>query len=219
VKHKALIKLGQVVDLNVLQNLSTIREGRELFAPGALRLVPNAPVLVDHDHARRVGTIVELVDMDDSDGRWLCARCVIDDAPAWLRGGSRVGSAASFGGLRVTDAQPMPGGWTRVNRAIMTEVSVLAPATKPFEPRARVVLLERTSSSAARGFSPSDRAPAAAGEIIPIPQGHVRRRNTELDEFHRRLDAAGPNADFELILEAYRNELGYPSSVRWAGVR
>jgi hypothetical protein len=176
VTHKALIKLGQVVDLNVLQNLSTIRGGRELFAPGALRLVPNAPVLVDHDHARRVGTIVELVDMDDSDGRWLCARCVIDDAPEWLRGDSRVGSAASFGGLCVTDAQPMPGGWTRVNRGILTEASVLTPSTQPFEPRARVVLLERTSSSAARGFSSSpDRASVSADEVIHHPRTLVRR--------------------------------------------
>jgi hypothetical protein len=99
---------------------------------------------------------------------------------------------------------------------IMRELSIV---TRARIDDAKIIRKNRLPDlPARRGVPPSP--PAAAGEIVAsIPQGRVRRRHTELDELHRRLDSAGPNADFELILEAYRNELGYPSSVRWAGVR
>lgn len=49
----------------------------------------------------------------------------------------------------------------------------------------------------------------------PLVRGSWRdeKDESEMAEFRRRLDAAGPNADFELILENLKIELGYSSGL------
>ena len=53
---------------------------------------------------------------------------------------------------------------------------------------------------------------AAHGRPIqrrPVQRKTKTRANREMDEFHRRIDAAGPNADVQSILTNLQVELGY----------
>jgi hypothetical protein len=137
-----------------------VRPGRALYQRGALQFLPGrstVPLLVDHDKDREVGVVHELVEWADTDGPWIVARATVTDPPGWLERGTK----ASFG-LATVRRQEIDG-WERVHRALVTEVSVLPPTVRPAEPLAEVVLVERTSSSAAGRTS--DRRPAA-GEIV-----------------------------------------------------
>ena len=163
----ALVKIAQVVDLNVLNNLDTVRPGRELYSPGALKLIrPNVPVRIDHEDGREIRRVLSLVEFDDTDGRWCFARCAIDQAPGWLRRGT----AASMSWCKTGIVREMPGGWTQHTRGHVTEVSILSPSVPPFEAGAKVVLLERTSPAAP---TTSDRR--TAGELV-LPAGAILYR-------------------------------------------
>ena len=142
--HKAVVKIAQIAtpDLSLAE---TIRAGRELYHPGALQLAPNAHVLINHDPDRDVGRVVELEEWSDTDGRWVFARCELDEAPEWLRGGTYSGSAASMSWVNLSHNQLMPGGWRRYNGGLVTELSLLTAGFEPVEKLARVVLLERSS--------------------------------------------------------------------------
>ena len=82
--------------------------------------------------------------------------------PSWCKKGTR----ASYGYATLRET-PI-GGWTRLNRALVTEVSVLPPGVEPREPRAQVLLLERAPTA----VTTSDRA--AVGE--PVMSGMIRRQ-------------------------------------------
>lgn len=168
--HKALIRIAQVATPD-LYLTDTIKPGRELYHTHGLQLAPNAPVLVAHDRDRPVGRVLELDEWDESDGRWVYARCALDEVPEWLRGGPYNGTSASMGWANIGTDQTMPGGWRRFNRGLVNEVSILPPTVAPREARARVVLLQRSPAAV------SSRAPAGAapGEFRTPPGATIRR--------------------------------------------
>ena len=175
--YKAVLKLGQVVDPDVLMNgLPANRSCRTLFQTRALTLMPRgAPVLVGHNSEREVGRVDELVEWPDVDGLWLFARCSIDAPPGWLRRGT----AASFECLPLR--QQRMGDWNRVTRGLFREASILPPGVLPAEPRAAVWLIQRAAepSSTTQRRSVST-APASAqpspGEVFYTPPDAVIRR-------------------------------------------
>jgi hypothetical protein len=155
--HKAVIRIAEVVAGDVLRDPEAIPAGRELVQRGALRLISDdVPLIIDHDRDQRIGVVSELVEWPMVDGLWLAARVTITEPlPGWLRRGS----AASMGWARVSTQQIA--GWSRVLKALLNEVSVLSPGVPPKEPRAQVVLLERSNGSP--GAS-SDRL--APGDVV-----------------------------------------------------
>ena len=171
--HKAVIRIAQVATPDLYLS-DTIRAGRELWHTRALQLAPNPVVLVNHIPDRVIGRVIELDEWDDTTGRWVVARCELDDPPGWLRGGSR-GTAASMSWIDLSHSQEMPSGWRRYNRGLVTEVSVLTHGFEPVETLARVVLLQR---STAFSSGPTTRASAlpAGDELIHTPPGAVLRR-------------------------------------------
>ena len=128
--HKALIRIAQIATPD-LYLTDTIKPGRELYHTHGLQLAPNAPVLVAHDRDRPVGRVLELDEWDESDGRWVYARCALDEVPEWLRGGPYNGTSASMGWANIGTDQTMPGGWRRFNRGLVNEVSILPPTSQP----------------------------------------------------------------------------------------
>ena len=171
--HIVVIRIAQVATPDLYLS-DTIKPGRELWHTRGLQLAPNPVVLVNHDPDRVIGRVLELDEWDDTDGRWVVARCELDAPPGWLRGGSR-GTAASMSWIDLSHSQEMPSGWRRYNRGLVTEVSVLTHGFEPVETLARVMLLER---STATGSAPRTRASAlsADGEVIHLPPGAVLRR-------------------------------------------
>ena len=121
-----------------------------------------------------IGRVIELDEWDDTNGRWVVARCELDDPPGWLRGGSR-GTAASMSWIDLSHSQEMPSGWRRYNRGLVTEVSVLTHGFEPVEKLARVMLLKRSTATSS---APTTRASAlpADGEVIHLPPGATLRR-------------------------------------------
>jgi hypothetical protein len=111
--HRALIKLARIFDTDILDADWKPAE-RTLFQRGALKLNRGAPLVVDHDKSQPIGSVLELVDLPDTDGNWLSARCAVEDPPEWLR----QGTAASFGyaGLQ----EQAIGDWRRVLRGLLT---------------------------------------------------------------------------------------------------
>jgi hypothetical protein len=143
VSHTALIKVGQLVTLSVLLDPGSVRAGRELYQRGGLQLLQGAPLLVDHEDGRKVGSVDELLEFPDTDGDWLVARCTVTEPPEWLRQGTTKASV----GLASLSRQKV-GAWERVLRGLVSEVSILSPSVQPREPRARVVLLRETPAQA-----------------------------------------------------------------------
>lgn len=135
--RRLLIRLVPVMTKSELMTPETGR--RSMLQSGALiPLSLETPLVIDHDEDRRVGRVLEFYEADDSGGgRWTWARCEVTDAPGWLRRGG----GCSWG-YHVLQEQAMPGGWTRVLRAVIREVSILSPSVEPAEPRARVWWLD-----------------------------------------------------------------------------
>lgn len=95
-------------------------------------------------------------------------------------------------------------GTERVTRAKLVELSVLGPGERPFYRDAKV-----TNIMGARKTEP-----------LPTPQRQpglraLRGTPGEMVEFRRRMDAAGPNADPEILLEKLREDLGYTAAWSW----
>lgn len=133
--HKALIRLGPIATVDMI-NSDARKDGRLLY--DQMRLAPGAPVCVNHERGREVGTVTELIRMPDTPfGLWLVARCKIDNPPDWLKRGT----AASFGFATLLRGEFH--GWEICRRGLLNEVSVLSPGVKPAEPLAQVVLLTR----------------------------------------------------------------------------
>jgi hypothetical protein len=204
---RALVRLGPTASRDAIVHEATAGD-RTLYDHG-VELFPGreVPLLVNHDPVLRIGTVDGLCRLDDTPlggVKWLYARAEIDAPPEWLK----KGSAASIGFLPIQRVER----WGRdiVRRGYVDEVSVLSPSKAPAEPLARVMLL----------YEPEPKAPKATVlEPVFVPASPAPRKSSrhkrEMDELRRRLDAAGPGADFELILEALRQELGYGSSVPW----
>jgi phage head maturation protease len=111
------------------------RKERTLYQAGAFRQQRDLPLLIDHDDAQRVGTVREILEHRDTDGLWHAVIADVDDPPAWLKRGTPV--SIGFAKLSRTEAN----GCERILDALLTEVSILSPATRPAEPNARVLSL------------------------------------------------------------------------------
>lgn len=127
------------------------RADRTFYDSGALTLLrKTAPLLVDHDRNRQVGTVDMLYRMEWTDGPWLCASATVTDPPSWLSRDTRASFAfipfqrSSF--IRAGEAD-------HVRKAWVTEVSVLSPGIEPAEPLARVMSLRKADPVAARSAS------------------------------------------------------------------
>jgi len=65
-------------------DVDALPEGSFIFQRGGWQLMPDAPVLVDHDQDRPIGVVRSLSEFEDVDGTWLMAHTTIDDPPCWL---------------------------------------------------------------------------------------------------------------------------------------
>jgi hypothetical protein len=171
VSQLALVKLARIYDSQPVQDAEWVPAEKTLFQRGAFYVLPTAKLLVNHDRTREVGSVLELLELPDTDGNWLAARCRVDAPPTWLEQGK---TKASFS-YAVARSQRI-GGWVRVLRGVLNEVSLLAPGVAPAESRAKVVLLREapggSMSLPAAGLS-SDRP--AVGEQIIYGGGLLRR--------------------------------------------
>ncbi len=169
--HSAVIKLAPILTAERWGDPAWTRPGRTFYWPGALRLLPGkpTPLVVDHEMSTTIGTVNELCTMTFTDGPWIVARGIVDDAPGWLR---TYQTKASFGRWDV-HATTHADGWERVTSAIVREVSLLSPALEPAEPLAQVVLLQ---CSTARSSAPTTRAALPADGVIHTPPGATLRR-------------------------------------------
>jgi hypothetical protein len=143
----ALIRLGRVY-----AGETEIPQGQTRYGH-RMRLAPwveRVPLLIDHDEGKRVGTVLALDEFDDTDGRWVYARCrMYADAPAWVKRGSR----ASWS-YKVADRSTFVDGY--IYGGCVDEVSLLHELT-PAEPGAQLILL--------RDVAPEPE-PEPEGEII-----------------------------------------------------
>lgn len=132
----AIVRLAPLVTVDLLKDPG-LAGGRDHYQEGALvPLFPDKPlpVWVDHEESRVIVRVRDFfTEIDAGGGRWRWASLTITDKPAWLR----TGTGASFGFFEL-QRQEMPGGWARILRAPLLELSLLSPARTPANPRARV---------------------------------------------------------------------------------
>lgn len=130
--RRALVHIGRIYTGD------PIPDGQKRYGRNGMKLAPwveSVPVLVDHDEARRIGTVERLDIFDDaSTGLWLTASCTLyPDAPAWIR----KGTGASFG-HKLTYRSSFVDGW--LHGGYVEEVTVCREQV-PREPLARVGLI------------------------------------------------------------------------------
>jgi hypothetical protein len=172
---RAILRFTPVYDPAMLHDPKLARA--LMVQRGALETIGHdqrIPVVVDHNEANMVGRVRELFIAPDVAGGvtqdWYMASCELDSPPGWLKRNG--GVSWSYKTLRAQDVR----GSTRLLRALISELSILTPATEPAEPRARVVWVGKADSSAA-GRPTSERF--AAGEVILHDPGvRVIRHNT-----------------------------------------
>lgn len=167
-RYNALIRVAPIATIERRLDPSWT-PGRMLWDARALRFLTAArttiPLLVDHLDDAEIGYVREIVQLPDTTGPWLFGRAVVTDGPAWLK----PGTAASLGQKILSRASFHD---DLVTSAILEEISVLSPGTRPAEPGARVMVLERVDQApSARPSSPG----RAAGEVIH-PHGQIIRR-------------------------------------------
>jgi hypothetical protein len=137
VSYSAVIRLGPLVSEEALRDPASEERGRDIYQRGAMSLVRDAPVLVNHLDGLEVGSVEELWEWNEGPGGWLVARCTITAELLWLR----VGTKASVGWAPLRHQAMRDGGWNRVLRGLVTEVSILTPDIAPADRMAQVVLL------------------------------------------------------------------------------
>ena len=164
--HNILVKLAPILDADRWDDPTWTRPGRTLYWPHSLRLLPGkpTPLVVDHDMERVFGTVTGLSTMPFTDGQWIVAGGVVDDAPSWLK---TYRTKASFGHWTV-HSTPHANGCERVTSAIVQEVSLLRDH-QPAEPLAAVVLLRHAPAAV------SSQAPAGAAPRVFYGGPTIRR--------------------------------------------
>ena len=83
-----MLAFAPITTLKRVNDEAFKQPGRQLYDAGALTFIPGqttAPLLVDHDHDRIIGTVHTLSRFDDIDGPWLCALAEVHDCPGWLK--------------------------------------------------------------------------------------------------------------------------------------
>ena len=137
-----------------------------------------------------------------------------DDPPGWLRKHNTKASFAfiALGQGTFTECE-------HVTDALINEVGILSPGTRPAEPLARVLSLRPLAATAT-----PDRDTAGEDVVFygggPYSGGVITRRDHKAEaedaQLRRRLDWAERylgRADFEQILTNFRIELGYESDL------
>ena len=162
--YTALIKIAPIFDPHRLNDETHRKPGRTLYQRGSLTLRGEAPpVLIDHNKDRPIGLIRSLVEVGDTDGDWIAAYCDITDPPCWLERGTRASFALS------TYDRSWFGETERVFKALVSEVSVLAPGVKPAEPCAEVWSYRRTEPKpAARVLEPQLLVRPSIGQVLGV---------------------------------------------------
>lgn len=181
----------------------------EMYERGALEPLPNrelrdVPILVDHDKdADAIGRVTALrTDECIYGGTWLFVHAEITDPPAWLRKGTPVSIARAS----VDSRTPWGAEWRLVQRAILTEVSILPPGVKPAHPGARVEWIGEKVSPKPKPVAVASAAPRRA----------LVRSSTadDRDEIQRRMDwlerRTGRHADMSEVIISMKRELNGP---------
>lgn len=160
-----------------------------------VRLDEPTPIVVDHDRERVIGHAREMYVREDVDygtrlRNWWFASCEITDAPGWLK--REGGVSWSYKPLHTRTIADT----TVIESCLIEEISVLAPATKPAEPLARVAWVGE----------PPKRVPIRAHRRTARSDLHG-----ELDELRRRIDwyerQTGRTADVALLKENMEAEV------------
>ena len=134
----ALIQIARVATAETLQGVKdrTLNPEHYVRSDGlSLLRTTGVPLIVDHDMTRQVGVVEGLYALDTPDGRWVCARATVTDAPSWLR----KGTSCSYGLFPIH--RRLRAGW--VASGFVKEVSILSSAHTPVEPLARIAVLKR----------------------------------------------------------------------------
>jgi hypothetical protein len=143
----------------------TVRH-HELYERTALRPRPglelgDVPICVGHDKDARIGRVTALRVEEIRGDAWLMVHAALDEPPAWLR---KFETAVSISRAAFDTRTPWGAEWELVQGALLVEVSLLRPGTKPAFAGARVEWVGK----------PQDSQPA--GEIIyHTPGTRVRR--------------------------------------------
>lgn len=117
----------------------TVRH-HEMYTRAALRVRPgrelrDLPICVDHDKDVRIGRATALRVEEEPGGAWLMIHAALDDPPGWLK---KYETAVSISRAAFNTRTPWGADWELVQDALLTEVSLLSPGTKPALTGARV---------------------------------------------------------------------------------
>ena len=88
--HEALISFAPQTSVERLND--PVRSQRTMYDSTTLRWLPrldSIPLLVDHDYAREIGRVKQLLRLDTGDGYWWCASAELTERPSWLKRGTR----------------------------------------------------------------------------------------------------------------------------------
>lgn len=165
----AILRAAPIATFEEFSQPDTVRH-HEMYDRGALKPLPGRelseiPVLVDHiKDATPIGRVTG-IRTDDcwTGGTWLWVHVEITNPPTWLGKGSGV----SIGRSAYSTRTPWGAGWDLIQKAILTEVSILSPGVKPAHPRARVEWIGKPESPAT---GRTDRRPPAGGVVIHSPR-------------------------------------------------
>jgi len=173
VSYRACIKVARGFDpalvVGPVRGDGTMYSGLQ-FLPGRT----SVPLVVNHDLAKRVGTVHELVRLDLSDGWWVVARGTVDAPPEWLR--RDTGASFCSRKLRAYEIN----GWTHVSHALVDEVTTVGPGFRAVDPYAKVMFLDRVDEASPEVTRRATRAaPTTGGQVIHHPPGAMLRRYFE----------------------------------------
>ena len=175
---KVILRCAPILTKDDLVDVEKVRH-HEMFRTGSLTpatrgvdqngkdIYLDVPVCINHEKSNVVGVVTHL--REDSDpatrGRWLFAHARIDKPPGWLNRDTSVSISYKL----LSRSSGLGGDWSRVDRAWLTEISLLAPSCEPAHPGARVVWLEpadKPSRTPAAVETTSDRAVASRAALV-----------------------------------------------------
>jgi hypothetical protein len=151
----------------------------------------------DHDEGS-IGTVLELYHEDErmfGGSKWLVARCRIDNPPSWLRRGTpaSINSSPLF-------SREM-GGFELFRDALLNEVSILSPGTRPAEPHAQVLFLREV-------VDPWGAPPPTLSELGPLTEKNALAHWDARMELGEDPDAAFRDIERKLARRNYDPRLG-----------
>jgi hypothetical protein len=175
----------------------------EAYAPDALYPRPgtelrDVPVRVDHDKSASIGWVTALrvapAEWGGPPGRWQYVHVEIDDPPVWLRRGTPVSISRAAHSSRT----PWGADWLHVQKAILTEVSLLSPGHEPAHPAACVEWLDTARPAVSVGGEAGMTSDRTSPPSTPVRRSRPARVIPEA-ELRRRLDFAADLEDAGLV--------------------